>query len=106
MNKIFSLFVKPTLQTCAIRSSQWGNITRIALCSTEAPKKLPPSKNPKHKTSPMVTLISQGDKVEVTTLDQAKKIAERRSMKLVSIVDFDTKTSRQVFKYAAGKLVQ
>lgn len=38
------------------------------------------------------------NKMEITTLDQAKKIAERRQLKLVNIVDFDTKTSRPIYK--------
>lgn len=65
---------------------------------TKEPPKLPPSKNPKHKTSPRITLISPDNKIEVITLDQAKKIADRRQLKLVSVVDFDTKTSRAVYK--------
>lgn len=67
-------------------------------CTKEPPKLPPPSKNPKHKTSPRITLISPDNKIEVITLDQAKKIADRRQLKLVSVVDFDTKTSRAVYK--------
>lgn len=36
--------------------------------------------------------------MEVITLDQAKKIAEKRQMKLVNIVDKDTKSSRPIYK--------
>jgi translation initiation factor IF-3 len=39
-----------------------------------------------------------GDKMEVITLDQAKKIAEKRNMKLVNIIDRDTKSSRPIYK--------
>lgn len=92
------LIFKQTLQNCVIlRSNNFTKLGRTCL-STEPPKTLPLSKNPKHKTSPKITLVT-GEKIEVTTLDQAKKLAERRQMKLVSIVDFDTKTSRAVYKY-------
>lgn len=98
MNKLCSFVARQTLQNCAIRSNQLGSVNRIAYYSTEIAKTLPLSKNPKHKTSPQITLISPENKIEITTLDQAKKIAERRQLKLVSIVDFDTKTSRAVYK--------
>lgn len=98
MNKFCSYLIKQTLQSKCIRGSHLGGLSRIAYCSTEAASKVPLSKNPKHKTSPQITLLSANDKIEITTLDQAKKIAERRQLKLVSILDFDTKTSRPVYK--------
>lgn len=104
MNKFCSQFIKQTLQSSFIRgSSQFGRLNGIACCSTEAGKTVPVSKNPKHKTSPRITLLSSDDKMEITTLDQAKKIAERRQLKLVSIIDFDTKTSRPVYKWEKQK---
>lgn len=36
--------------------------------------------------------------MEVISLDQAKKIAEKRNMKLVNIIDRDTKSSRPIYK--------
>lgn len=75
-----------------------SSFNSVALMSTAPPAKLPPSKNPKYKTSIQITLITPGDKIEITSLDNAKKLAERRQMKLVSIVDYDTKTSRPVYK--------
>lgn len=36
--------------------------------------------------------------MEVVSLDQAKKMAEKRQMKLVNIVDKDTKSSRPIYK--------
>lgn len=98
MNQFASLLAKQTIQSCAIRSNQLGVFNRIACYSTETGNKLPPSKNPKHKTSPRITLVSPEDKIEITTLDQARKIAERRQLKLVSILDYDTKTSRPLYK--------
>lgn len=97
MNQFGTLIVRQTLQNCVVRSHQLGSINRIAFYSTEPAKTVPLSKNPKHKTSPRITLLTE-NKIEITTLDQARKIAERRQLKLVSIVDFDTKTSRAVYK--------
>lgn len=95
MNKFCSLLAKQAVKSYAIRSSSFNS---VALMSTAPPAKLPPSKNPKYKTSIQITLITPGDKIEITSLDNAKKLAERRQMKLVSIVDYDTKTSRPVYK--------
>lgn len=85
------------LQNCSIlRTSNVNNIARIVYYSNE-PSKIP-SKNPKLKTSPKITLVTGKDQIEIISLEQAKKLAERRQMKLVSIVDFDTKTQRAVYK--------
>jgi len=99
MNSLCRFLVTQKLQNCVIRSNQISGILR---CSTKATKTVPLSRNPKHKTSPMITLISEGNKIELTTLDQAKKIAERRDLKLVSIMDCDTKTQRAVYKLMTG----
>lgn len=93
MNKICGLLVRQT-----IRNNQLSGFNKFVCFSTAPVNTVPLSKNPKHKTSPKVTLISPEDKIEITTLDQAKKIAERRQLKLVSIMDFDTKTNRAVYK--------
>lgn len=98
MNKICSLLARQTLQSSVTRGSQFNSFNRIALYSTTSFSKLPPSKNPKHKTSVTITLISPENKIEITTLDNAKKMADRRQLKLVSIVDVDTKSSRPVYK--------
>jgi hypothetical protein len=88
----FRLISKQVLQNSFLLRSN-------KLCfSSEPPKTLPASKNPKNKASPKITLLSTGNQIEITTLDQAKKIAERRQMKLVSILDFDAKTQRAVYK--------
>lgn len=97
MNNFCSLFLKRTLQHSMAPGRQLINLNRIACYCSETPKTVPLSKNPKHKTSPRVTLMHD-NKMEITTLDQAKKIAERRQLKLVNIVDFDTKTSRPIYK--------
>lgn len=95
MDKICVFVARRALKSFVIHGKQ---LNRVAYFSNEPPKPtLPLSKNPKHKTSPRITLMSE-DKMEITTLDQAKKLAERRQLKLVNIVDFDTKTSRAVYK--------
>lgn len=101
MNKLCLNLVKQSLQSNVFRSNQMGLMSRVSFCSSTENKQVPLSKNPKHKTSPQVTLIT-GDKLEVVTLDQAKKIAERRQLKLVSVVDFDTKSRRAVYKLMTG----
>lgn len=98
MNQFASLLLKQAIQNFVIRNNQLGALNRITFFCTDAPNKLPLSKNPKHKTSPRITLISGDDKIEITTLDQARKIADRRQLKLVSILDYDTKTSRPLYK--------
>jgi hypothetical protein len=46
---------------------------------------------------PKITLIND-NKMEIVTMEQAKKIADKRQMKLINIVDFDTKSKRKIFK--------
>lgn len=105
MNKFCLNLIKQSLQSNVFRSKQVGLIGRVDLYCTSANQnnqnKVPLSKNPKHKTSPQVTLLT-GDKIDVVTLDQAKKIAERRQLKLVNIIDFDTKSNRPVYKLMTG----
>lgn len=61
-------------------------------------------KNEKKKKQivPRITLISDGDKIEITTLDEAQKLSHRRNLKLVKIVDLDLKTQRPVYKLLSG----
>lgn len=57
----------------------------------------------KKKTNiiPKITLIS-GDQLTITTLEEAQKLSKRRDLKLVKIVDLDTKTQRPVYKLMTG----
>lgn len=57
----------------------------------------------KKKTTiiPKITLLD-GNNVTVTTLDEAQKISKRRDLKLVKLVDIDTKTQRTVYKLMTG----
>lgn len=47
---------------------------------------------------PRITLLSGKDDISVTTLEEAQKLAKRRDLKLVKILDLDTKTQRPVYK--------
>nr|CAH7736641.1 unnamed protein product [Callosobruchus chinensis] len=60
----------------------------------------PATGQPKKKKVPMIPKITllQGDDLTVTTLEEAQKISKRRDLKLVKIVDLDTKTERPVYK--------
>lgn len=55
-------------------------------------------KKTKRPIVPKITLISGKDDISVVTLEDAQKIATRRNLKLVKIVDLDTKTERPVFQ--------
>lgn len=55
-------------------------------------------KKTKRPIIPRITLISGKDDITVTTLEDAQKLATRRNLKLVKIVDLDTKTERPVYK--------
>ncbi|KAJ8984951.1 hypothetical protein NQ317_007820 [Molorchus minor] len=58
--------------------------------------------NKKKTTSiPKITLI-QGDELTVTSLEEAQKLSKRRDLKLVKIIDLDTKTQRPVYKLMTG----
>ncbi|XP_050507874.1 uncharacterized protein LOC126885357 [Diabrotica virgifera virgifera] len=50
---------------------------------------------------PSITLI-QGNHLSVTTLEEAQKLSKRRDLKLVKIVDLDTKTQRPIYKLMTG----
>lgn len=68
----------------------------------------------KKKTTPIpkVTLISPDESILILTLSEAQKLSIRRNLKLVKLIDLDTKTQRPVYKlmtgheYLAGDLKQ
>lgn len=55
-------------------------------------------KKPKRPIIPRITLLTANDEISVTTLEEAQKLSKRRDLKLVKIVDLDTKTQRPVYK--------
>lgn len=56
------------------------------------------SSKPKKEKQIYVTLIGTDNNITVATLEEAKKLADRRNLKLVKVKDFDTKTSRPEYK--------
>nr|CAI5857162.1 unnamed protein product [Callosobruchus analis] len=60
----------------------------------------PVTGEPKKKKVPIIPKITllHGNDLTVTTLEEAQKISKRRDLKLVKIVDLDTKTERPVYK--------
>ncbi|KAJ8910014.1 hypothetical protein NQ315_014440 [Exocentrus adspersus] len=58
-------------------------------------------KKKKTEIIPKITLLS-GDQITVTTLEEAQKLSKRRDLKLVKVVDLDTKTQRPVYKLMTG----
>lgn len=58
----------------------------------------------KKKTAivPKITLVAQDESIQIVTLEEARKISDRRNLKLVKIVDLDTKTQRPIFKLMTG----
>lgn len=60
-------------------------------------------KSNKKKTAaiPKITLLN-GEELTVTTLEEAQKLSKRRDLKLVKLVDFETKTQRPVYKLLSG----
>lgn len=59
-------------------------------------------RNRKSDTGPVITLIGTDNNLAVLSLSEAEKIAKRRDLKLVKIVDFDTKTQRPIYQLMTG----
>jgi len=53
---------------------------------------------PKTVPLPKITLLGPEKDISVVTMDDATKICERRGLKLVKVIDIDTKTQRPVYK--------
>lgn len=100
MNKIIlSANLIKTLPRALIRIEHFNNLGNCAFYSTDKSKFQKTEGDEKKKTVriPRITLI-ENENMSVVTLDQAKKIADKRDMKLINIVDFDTKSSRAIYK--------
>ncbi|XP_046394017.1 translation initiation factor IF-3 [Ischnura elegans] len=82
--------------TCARQSSVWtGGISKGGPTKTEDTAK---GSNAKKDTSPKITLVSPDDKVSVVSLEEGHNIAKRRNLRLVKMVEYDTKTQRPVYR--------
>lgn len=96
------IVLKNVLKSHSTRSNYLNNVGSIAFYSSEKYNKNDQRNDSgeRKKTAriPKISLIHEDSKMEVVTMDQAKKIAEKRQLKLVNIIDFDSKSSRPVFK--------
>jgi translation initiation factor IF-3 len=60
------------------------------------------SRRLQNDTGPVVTLIGTDSSLAVMSLTEAEKIAKRRDLKLVRVIDIDTKTQRPVYRLMTG----
>jgi translation initiation factor IF-3 len=60
------------------------------------------SRNKKSDSGPIITLIGTDNNQSVVLFSDAEKIAKRRDLKLVRIVDLDTKTQRPIYQLMTG----
>lgn len=85
----------------------WQSASNICLCQNlgfkkssienvddNSSKKL----RPKTVRQPKITLLGLEKDISVVTMDVASKMCERRGLKLVKIIDIDTKTHRPVYQ--------
>ncbi|XP_015124766.1 uncharacterized protein LOC107046622 [Diachasma alloeum] len=96
----------PCIITCPFVNKQtiqvqvtpkWFNLNGNTYCDvvSEEPKK----RNNKRKIFiPKITLLSETNDMTVMTLQEAEKLARRRDLKLVKVVDVDTRTERLVYR--------
>lgn len=70
----------------------------------ETPVKTPDESAKKKKTTPIpkITLVFSDESIQVLTFEEAQKLSKRRDLKLVKILDLDTKTQRPIYKLMTG----
>lgn len=66
------------------------------------PESSDPEKKKKTVRIPKITLVSPDESIQIVTLEEAQKISRRRDLKLIKVIDLDTKTHRPVFKLMSG----
>lgn len=95
-NKDFTTILRTRMsrQVCFKNYAAWSATKGGELGDDEQQKK-------KTKIIPKITLI-QGSLVTITTLEEAQKLSKRRDLKLVKIVDVDTKTQRPTYQLMSG----
>jgi len=84
---------QPASNVCLCRTLEFKK-NRLEIDNEGALKKI----RPKTVPQPKITLLGLEKDVSVVTLDVASKMCERRGLKLVKIVDIDTKTQRPVYQ--------
>lgn len=94
-SRFFALNRQFVIKVLCVQQKVFVSNSKIEEIKSEAQKK------PKRPIIPKITLIS-ADNVSVTTLEEAQKLSKRRDLKLVKIIDVDTKTQRPVYKLMTG----
>jgi len=84
---------QPASNVCLCRKLEFKK-NRLEIDDQDTPKKI----RPKTAPLPKITLLGLEKDVSVVTLDVASKMCERRGLKLVKIIDIDTKTQRPVYQ--------
>lgn len=93
------------LNSAASSSYMYCTDTRTACESSDSSVQKPSvtsSRNRKNDTGPVITVIGTDNNPAVLSLSEAEKIAKRRDLKLVKIVDLDTKTQRPIYQLMTG----
>ncbi|XP_073844816.1 mitochondrial translation initiation factor 3 [Musca autumnalis] len=109
-----AFLMRSAIQTLAIRNlirPLQTNAGSLYLCQRqrthddgdESRSSAPPKKSVnKSSTSALKITLMQNQNVTVTSLEEAKNLAKRRSMHLVQVQKFDTKTQRPVYKLVSS----
>lgn len=84
---------QPASNVCLCRKLEFKK-NRLEINDQDTPKKI----RPKTAPLPKITLLGLEKDVSVVTLDVASKMCQRRGLKLVKIIDIDTKTQRPVYQ--------
>lgn len=86
------------LPVCTVKAKYLSNKPPEPIILEGVPASAVTRTKSKRPIVPRITLISGNDDIMVTTLDDAQKLALRRNLKLVKIMDLDTKTQRPIYK--------
>lgn len=89
------------------RPINWQPVSNVCFCQNLKFKKnklevedgsLAKKVKPKTVRQPKITLLGPDKDVSVVTMEEASKLCIRRGLKLIKIIDVDTKTQRPVYK--------
>ncbi|XP_025203748.1 translation initiation factor IF-3, mitochondrial [Melanaphis sacchari] len=84
---------QPSSNVCLCQTLEFKK-NKLEIDNEVALKKI----RPKTVPQPKITLLGLENDVSVVTMDVASKMCERRGLKLVKIIDIDTKTQRPVYQ--------
>lgn len=84
---------QPTYNICVCQNLRFKK-SKLEVEDDSAAKKV----RPKTVRQPKITLLGPEKDISVVTIDEASKLSVRRGLKLVKIIDVDTKTQRPVYQ--------